>query len=41
MRRLNKLFGRDDNQDYGEYDESNYPDEYYQDEEIYGRRIMG
>ena len=33
MRRLNKLFGRDENQDYGEYDESNYPDEYYQDEE--------
>lgn len=32
MRRLNKLFGRDESQDYGEYDESNYPDEYYQDE---------
>jgi len=34
MRRLNKLFGRDDSQDYGEYDENYYPDEYYQDEEI-------
>ncbi|HII95360.1 MAG TPA: cell division protein SepF [Candidatus Methanofastidiosum sp.] len=33
MRRLNKLFGRDDSQDYGEYDENYYPDEYYQDEE--------
>ncbi len=31
MRRLNKLFGRDDSQDY-EYDERDYPEEYYQDE---------
>ncbi len=31
MRRLNKLFGKDDSQDY-EYDERDYPEEYYQDE---------
>jgi len=30
MRRLNKLFGRDDSQ---EYREEYYPDEYYEDEE--------
>jgi len=34
MRRLNKLFGRDDNQDYSnEYQEGYYPDEYYQEDE--------
>ena len=32
IRRLNKLFGRDQNQDYGDYDENYYPDDYYQDE---------
>ncbi|NMC57982.1 MAG: cell division protein SepF [Candidatus Methanofastidiosa archaeon] len=31
MRRLNRLFGRDENQYYdSEYDEEYYPDEYYQ-----------
>ncbi|KYC53692.1 MAG: Cell division protein SepF [Candidatus Methanofastidiosum methylothiophilum] len=34
MRRLNKLFGRDESQDYGnEYDDNYYPDDYYEEGE--------